>query len=380
MKVDRFLYLESGVIFKTSSMHYYTFEFSESIGRLDRVINSNIKLITIGVDDTTRYSEIYSLYPEYFHEFDPAQDSLVSIRGKFKLRAKTEINGIDYILKYGHNEDLLIYSSFISEKSVKPEYIEVPNRGCYVLLPSDLLDEPDLLRRVIELVNKESTQIYMIEVGPLKIANILGIDLLTSKLSKKYNYSDTTIYDSRERVYLDEAKQISALIRDLIDSYPNVEFYTDPNSRSKSKEYNESVYYESQLFSDDSPQTLPLIYNDPTYGRVRRIDLLISMKYETSDMSTFLDRRNEYMMNKFLTDVHLVYPRLSNGSKIQIGVQWSRDIIEETPDLRTDTSGKYVYSFLTRCNLVGLLIEKYETPVKIDEVIKNLYVKEIING
>ena len=195
MKVTRFLYLENGVIFKTSSMHYYTFEFSESLSKLDRVINSNIKLITIGVDDTTRYSEIYSLYPEYFYGFDPAQDSLVSIRGKFKLRTKTEINGIDYILKYGHNENLLIYSSFISEKSVKPEYIEVPDRGCYVLLPSDLLDESDLISNVIELVNNESTQIHMIKVAPPKIANIIGIDLLTSKLNKKYNYSFPTVID-----------------------------------------------------------------------------------------------------------------------------------------------------------------------------------------
>lgn len=380
MRIDRFLYLESGVIFKTSSVHFYTFEFSESVNRLERVINSNIKLITIGVDDSTTYGELYSLYPDYFYKFDPTEDSLVTIRGKFQLRSKTEINGIDYILRFNHNQDLMIYSCFISGKSIDLSYTEVPERGCYVLLPSDLLNEPDLMDRAIELVNRESTQVYLLKVAEPKIANIVGLDLLTSKRSKKYNYSDTTVYDCDERVYLDEAKQISALIRDLMDKYPNIEFYTDPNSRDNSREYNESLHYESQLFSDDSPQTLHLNYNDPIYGRVRRIDLLISMKYETSDMVAFLDRRNEYMMNKFLTDVHLIYPRLNNGAKIQIGVQWSRDIIEETHDLRTDASGKYVYSFMTRCNLVGLLIEKYETPVRIDEVIKNFYIKEIIDG
>ena len=359
--MNRYLYIDKYNILKSISSKIYHYEFVDSVGGIS--VNVNNKLATINCRDKS-YSDISSI-------MDRNNNSSINILGKYELRPRILINGIYYYIRYTSEfTDKLLFTCIISKDYFTPEY-HIEDNGEYIIVPENCR-----VSEYIDVVNSNSKSIYLEmseEYHEFQVANIFGIDLYDCK--SEYTFADVTPYDKLNRIFLDEPTQIAELIRSLRDSYPTIQFYTDPNDRNNFTKTNEFLYYEASVYDDDNRTTGILQYNDPIYGKVLAAEIPIRFRYETPDIIEYLNRRNEYLLNKFINTTIEIYPKVKSGDPIHIGISWNRELNEQKPEKIRDESDRVVYSFEVRCVIHALLLEKIEEPNKIDDVIVFIYGK-----
>lgn len=355
---DKYLCIDSNNILKSIKPNIYHYEFSDTYTSTS--VDTSHKLVKIpsaGYFDTLGSGLIYK-----------ADHTAINLSGKYELRNRILINGIYYYIKSSISQsDRFLFTCIITSTVSDYEY-HTMTLGDYILVPTTAT-----VNGYINFINKNSNSIYLelSESMEPTIANIYGLDLFDCRL--EYNFDETYSYESLQEFHLDEPMQISALINKIRSDYPSIQLYTDPNDRCNFKNTNEALYYEASIFDDDNRTAGVLHYEDPIYGRVIQEEIPILFRYETPDIAQYLNRRNEYLLNLFLTPIDLIYPKVKSGDPIQIGVHWDRYFNEQPPTKVNDQSDRVIYSFQTKCIIIALLLEKSQDPITVGDVILFIY-------
>lgn len=354
---DKYLCIDSNNILKSIKPNIYHYEFDASTEMIS--VDTSHKLVHFPLGGY--YDELGSVFTLR------SNHTAVSLSGKYELRNRILINGIYYYFKASCPvTDKFLFTCIITNTVSDYEY-HVESTGEYILVPITATVEG-----YINFINESSSSLYL-ELSdsftPL-ISNIFGVNLFDSRL--EYSIHEVYPYESAQEFHLDEPMQVSTLINDLRREYPSIQFYTDPNDRCNFKNTNEAIYYEASIFDDDNRTAGVLHYNDPVYGRVVQEEIPIIFRYETPDIFQYINRRNEYLLNKFLSPIDLIHPKVS-GDPVHIGVHWERYLNEQPPAKVNDQSDRVVYSFQTKCIIIALLLEKSQDPITIGDVIMFIY-------
>ena len=354
---DRYLCIDSNNILKSIKPNVYHYEFDVSTQATKVDASRKIAYLPSG-------GYFDKLGSGFIYRADHTE---VELTGKHELRNRILINGIYFYIRSScPNTDRFLFTSIITKTVSDYEY-HVEENGEYILVP-----ETGTVEGYIGFINGNSKSLYLelSESMTPQLSNIFGLNLFDCRL--EYAFSETYPYESNAEFHLDEPMQVAALINKLKLDYPSVQFYNDPNDRSNFKNTNEAIFYEASIFDDDNRSAGVLHYDDPVYGRVVQEEIPITVRYETPDIFQYINRRNEYLLNRFLTPVDCIYPKVA-GEPIQIGVHWERYFNEQPPSKINDSSDRVVYSFTTRCIIIALLLEKTQELITIGDVIMFIY-------
>jgi hypothetical protein len=340
-------------------------------GTCVKTYNSNERIFEVTYSEGATYDQV----PGFTVIGEPQP---ITIEGDIKLYESNTINGLTFYNRYSPEDTGRVWSCFIDTETYELTYNE-NEVGGWLIYPSVEVAN-DLTQDIIELINTNSTKFYITCEETFKVSNIQAIDL-NEKVTLT-DFDDIIPYGKFQRLYLTEADIIDGFIKECKTQFPEIEFF--PQSSERKNKGKETIYYKSQISQERSIRFSSNILDDAERGRVIQTTIPIEISYQTADIQQYIHRRNLYLLNGFLMDVHNFKVIREKGYTDRYGrttetftfsTFWDRTGVNneiakgDTPD----TSGRDGYSMMIVCDLIGFIIEKSDYVKPINQVIVSIY-------
>ena len=338
-------------------------------------INTIRHSLDISFNKGIRYSELSKKFVKVI------EDSKMKKEAIFPLLKPTTINDSEIVLNTYKltNYREFMFSLLLANGDYDTLSFKNFDNGVCVIVPvyPDTLQPKNSPDEVKEFINSNTEFFYIKELKSL--VNIIGIDLL--KENKYYSYN-TVPYGLYPDFYLSEPMVIGGLIVELEKQFPDIQFYNVSSKRDNSNKYEECVYYDAEIHQEKSHRFNSNVVKDPKYGRVIKSTIPINFRYETPSAKRFMERRHQALVWKFINKLSQFYFDIDANKYYSYsdegfsgGVNWDRNVIENSIQYSQDNSDRVIYSFSLRCDVFCSIIEKSSDPYRIDEVINFIYTK-----
>lgn len=293
-----------------------------------------------------------------------------------KLLPVTTILDYEVIVRYTAPSELL-YSQLISGEIDGYQYNEYSN-GCAIIINYQYKDMANL----VKYVNENSTMIYL--TGLSDFYNILGLDLKYGKHIA--NPTDNSIYDKQKHIYLNESNVLSSYINAIKSKFPELEVYNIASQRDENPKSIESLTYKVSTLYVRANHNTNIIRTTP-YGRMISSVISVAFTYSTSDMITYLERKNSYQLQTFINSL-IYFPVNIYDDMDRIidqfifSAHYDTGNLELEPVKNQDDSQRVKYMFTFPSQISCYLLEENtkEYPNTISNVIANIYVGNTINN
>jgi len=303
----------------------------------------------------------------------------ITLEGDVKLFDSHTVNNLTFYIRHNPSiEGSRLWSCFLDTDTSELTYNE-NNIGGWLLYPA--VDIPnDLTEDIKTLINTNSSLFYVTSSEPFKVSNIQAVDMIGSSVLS--NFDDVIPYGSYQKLYLTEADIIDGFITECKRQFPEIEFF--PQSSERKNKGKEVIYYRSQISQEKSIRFNSNILEDEERGRLIQTTIPVEIYYETADIKQYIHRRNLYLLNGFLMDVHGFTVTKEKGYSDRYGnttetfnfaTYWDRNSVQN--DLMKgdvpDSSGRDGFTLSVQCDLIGFIIEKSDYVNKINQVIISIY-------
>lgn len=337
-------------------------------------LDENNRIDVITYPENTTLSELSTICtPDEGHEGD-----VLDIVGDLYLFYQHTVNGLTFTLIPSENKDQTYLFSCLIDNDTETPYYEENDVGGWVVLPATYEEINNLDSTIVSLINSSST-LFHATADNFTPANILGVDLREKRV--KTTWSNTIPYGDYQRLYVNEAEIITAFIKEMKRSYPEIEFF--PQSSERKNLGHETVFYRSALSRDRSERFNSIILQSEESGRFYYTTIPLELFYQTNDVAQYSERRSAYLLYHFFMDViyfDMVKPRGYDDKwgpvmePFKFAVYWDRDVEDNLIRAdSTDGSGRDTYTLTFRCDLICTLIERSDETYTIHEVLTYIY-------
>ena len=265
----------------------------------------------------------------------------------------------------------LLYSQLISHSINEYEYREYSN-GCVIIINDEYKD----MKTLVDYVNSKSTMIYL--TGLSDFYNILGLNL---KYGNDIYPTNLDIYDYQRHVFLNESNVIAAYINHIKSKFPGISVYNIASEHDKDNKSIENLTYKASTLYVKAQHNTNIIMTEP-YGRLISSIISLYFTYTTSDIVTYLERKNSYQLQTFVNSL-IYFPVNMYDDMNQIvdefifSVHYDTGNLEIEPTKNIDDSSKTKYTFTFPAQISCYLLEELqeEYPSTIKNVLANIYIE-----
>lgn len=366
----KYLYSEGSILHSSSGVIRFTKD-------------ETVKLVSVNFDTNYRMYEVKYSKSARYRDLPPVirtmiDDSDINVVGDLFLYPRTVINGLTFYLKGQYKQpNRCIFSSFI-DADCKDIVYEENDNGFYLIFPKDFHLIENRTERVKELINN-GTKAY-VTGDKFLVSNILSIDLLEDKTYPEFR--DFIPYSTYPHLYLTEADIISSFIRKCKLEFPEIEFF--PFSPKRDNKGKESIYYRSFVSQERSSRFNSNIVKSDLFERMVQTTIPLELIYQTSDIRSYVNRRDSYLLYRFLMkirdfDVEIdsgIVDRYGNSmDKFNFAVYWDKSSVQNELSKQDsyDGSGRDTYSLTMNCDLICYILESRNKPSKLLSIIRNIY-------
>jgi hypothetical protein len=338
-------YLSTTDVILKSTFNSIEFIKDESLTSVRVEFNTNRKLLIIHYSSICTYEMIseYIILKQYYDielmeliNKVNYEDPIKLDPGLYILHKSVTLNGMELALS---DQSLdAIFNQFIMNKDPS---IHKSDNSIVVYIPSTIT--------FMEYYNLISTSNYfgVIDFYDVIYGNLGGIvfdDRTTINIRSR---STSTISDNK--LLIESADYITALILDLMSTYPEIQFYNEDSDLDDTK-YKEFIKYKANPESLDNDINTSVVFSDPVYGEIIRTVCNIQFNYHTSGIIKFNKRKFDFFINRFISNkTTSVLPFPGTTRKLKFSVIWNRtDLTGDNPYQKvvqlSDTSRDH-YSF-----------------------------------
>lgn len=371
----RYCYIPGGIVYST----YKCVEFivSEDLNSPTYVVDSNRNILVCTYPPSTNLSDLSTI-------IDVKTDGVMTVTGLVKLYPKITINGLNIYITNVMNDSTCLFSIFLDTDSTEFTYDENVV-GEWLVIPSEYRAITDnVTAYVVNLINTKSVRIY-VESDSFTVSNIPPTDLHVSK-PLYVDYVNIIPYGVYTKLYLTESNIIDGFITACKAKFPEIEFF--PQSSERKNRGKETVYYKSAISQTKSSRFNSTLLESPERGRFFLTTIPIEVYYQTSSIDQYIQRRDAFLMSRFLMDVHdftvtktRAYPDETGSYEetFNFSTYWERHSIQDEMIKAdaTDGSGRDCFTIPTVCDLICFIIEKSVETRPVTEVITSVYINKL---
>lgn len=356
---------QGSIIFDTSPK--INFKISDQVS-LER--DNNLRYTIINYQVSSSYSDLPSTICEV------VTNQLIQVEGDLDLYNSYILNGLEFIRRDGRD---CILSVLLDSKVTGIVY-EENEKGCWIKVnPAS----PNLTT-LKTVINDNSTFIY-VKGETFNFANIIAFHLEGNETTR--TFKDTIPFNQENEFLIDESYIIDGFIKECKKQFPMIRFYNLGAKHPNDGE--ETVFYTTQLAQDRSPRFSNHLMEHEEFGRFFHTTIPLSMTYQTNSVPLWINRRLEFLVGKFLSNIktfpitiNLPSPYYEstglesvNTMTFNFATFWDRNSTRNDFGRQdaTDNSGRRVNALEMLVDLIVIIYEKKEPLVPIEEVIDGIY-------